>query len=97
VRIVLAEDHALLRDGMTRLLQVHGFAVVAAVEDADTLLDAVFTHRPDVAVVDVRLPPTFTDEGLRAALAARRRIPGQPVLVLSAVRRTALCAGTSQR
>jgi DNA-binding NarL/FixJ family response regulator len=82
MRVVLAEDNALLRDGLTRLLGAHG-CTVEAVEDADALLDALTRQQPDVAVVDVRLPPTFTDEGLRAALTARRRVPGHPVLVLS--------------
>jgi DNA-binding NarL/FixJ family response regulator len=83
VRVVLAEDSVLLRDGLTRLLAANGFEVVEAVDTGPLLQDALLRHRPDVAVVDVRLPPTFTDEGLRAALAARRRIPGLPVLVLS--------------
>jgi DNA-binding NarL/FixJ family response regulator len=83
VRVVLAEDHALLREGLTRLLELHGFEVVAAVADGPALADALDAHRPDVAVVDVRLPPTFTDEGLRAAIAARTATPGLPVLVLS--------------
>jgi DNA-binding NarL/FixJ family response regulator len=83
VRVALAEDNALLRDGLTRLLSAHGCTIVAAVSDADALLEAMAADPPDVAVVDVRLPPTFTDEGLRAALLARRRHPGQPVLVLS--------------
>jgi DNA-binding NarL/FixJ family response regulator len=83
VRVALAEDNALLRDGLTRLLSAHGCTIVAAVSDADALLAAMAADPPDVAVVDVRLPPTFTDEGLRAALSARRRNPGQPVLVLS--------------
>jgi len=83
MRIVLAEDHALLRDGMTRLLQAHGFTVIAAVDNGTDLLQALTERRPDVAVVDVRLPPSFTDEGLQAALTARRQIPGLPVLVLS--------------
>jgi DNA-binding NarL/FixJ family response regulator len=83
VRVVLAEDHALLREGLTRLLELHGFEVVAAVADGPALADALDAHRPDVAVVDVRLPPTFTDEGLRAAIAARTAAPGLPVLVLS--------------
>jgi len=80
---VLAEDLALLRDGLIRLLQAHGLDVVEAVDNGPSLLRALLTHRPDVAVVDVRLPPTFTDEGLRVALAAREEIPGLPVLVLS--------------
>jgi DNA-binding NarL/FixJ family response regulator len=83
VRVVIAEDLALLREGLVRLLEEAGFEVVAAVADGSDLLRAVVTERPDVAVVDVRLPPTFRDEGLRAALEARRRIPGLPVLVLS--------------
>jgi DNA-binding NarL/FixJ family response regulator len=83
VRVVLAEDLYLLRDGMVLLLQSHGFEVVAAVDTGPALLAALLEHRPDVAVVDVRLPPSFTDEGLQAALAARREVPGLPVLVLS--------------
>jgi DNA-binding NarL/FixJ family response regulator len=83
VRIVLAEDLFLLRDGLIRLLESFGFEVAAAVDNATSFLDAVRTHRPDVTVVDVRLPPTFSDEGLRAALEARREFPGLPVLVLS--------------
>jgi len=83
VRVVIAEDLFLLRDGLTRLLQAHGLQVVAAVDDGPGLLAAVTEHQPDVAIVDVRLPPTFTDEGLKAALAARAQQPGLPVLVLS--------------
>ena len=83
MRVVIAEDLALLREGLVRLLEEAGLSVVAAVADGSDLLRAVVTERPDVAVVDVRLPPTFRDEGLRAALEARRRIPGLPVLVLS--------------
>ncbi len=83
MRVVLAEDLYLLRDGLSRLLTAHGFDVVAAVETGPELRDALLGLRPDVAVVDVRLPPTRTDEGLQAALAARREIPGLPVLVLS--------------
>jgi DNA-binding NarL/FixJ family response regulator len=83
VRVVLAEDHALLRDGLTRLLAAHGFDIVEAVDNGPSLRHALVTHRPDVAVVDVRLPPSFTDEGLRAAIDARRELPGLPVLVLS--------------
>jgi DNA-binding NarL/FixJ family response regulator len=83
VRVVLAEDLALLRDGLIRLLEAHDFEVVEAVDNGPSLLRALLSHRPDVAVVDVRLPPTFTDEGLRTALEARRHIPGLPVLVLS--------------
>ncbi|MBO3735987.1 response regulator transcription factor [Actinoplanes flavus] len=83
MRVVIAEDLALLRDGLTRLLRAYDFEVVAAVEDGPSLLPALVEHRPDVAVVDVRLPPTFTDEGLQAAIAARTTVPGLPVLVLS--------------
>jgi DNA-binding NarL/FixJ family response regulator len=83
VRVVIAEDLALLREGIVRLLEDGGFEVVAAVADGSDLLRAVVTQKPDVAVVDVRLPPSFRDEGLRAALEARRRVPGLPVLVLS--------------
>jgi DNA-binding NarL/FixJ family response regulator len=83
VRVVLAEDLALLRDGLIRLLQASGFEVVEAVDNGPSLLRALTTRRPDVAVVDVRLPPTFTDEGLQAAIAARAKVPGLPVLVLS--------------
>ena len=83
MRVVLAEDLFLLRDGLTRMLQAHGLQVAAAVDNGADLLAAVTEHKPDVAIVDVRLPPTFTDEGLRAALAARREVPGLPVLVLS--------------
>ncbi|GIH93118.1 response regulator [Planobispora siamensis] len=82
-RVVIAEDLHLLREGLVHLLRAHGFEVVAAVESGPELLKALTGERPDVAVVDVRLPPTFTDEGLQAALAARRAIPGLPVLVLS--------------
>lgn len=83
MRVVLGEDHALLRDGLTRLLRAHDFEVVEAADTGPTLLRALLTRRPEVAVVDVRLPPTFTDEGLRAAIEARRQVPGLPVLVLS--------------
>jgi len=83
VRVVIAEDLALLRDGLTRLLEAFDFEVVEAVDNGPALLPALIKHRPDVAVVDVRLPPTFTDEGLQAAIAARTQIPGLPILVLS--------------
>jgi DNA-binding NarL/FixJ family response regulator len=83
VRVVLAEDLALLRDGLIRLLTAYGFEVVEAVDNGPSLVRALTAHRPDVAVVDVRLPPTFTDEGLLAAIDVRARIPGLPVLVLS--------------
>ncbi|PRX22982.1 LuxR C-terminal-related transcriptional regulator [Actinoplanes italicus] len=83
MRVVIAEDHALLRDGLTRLLQAFDFDVVATVDNGPALLPALLEHRPDVAVLDVRLPPTFTDEGLQAAIAARTRLPGLPILMLS--------------
>jgi DNA-binding NarL/FixJ family response regulator len=83
VRAVIAEDLALLRDGLIRLLSAHDIEVVEAVEDGPSLLGALAAHRPDVAVVDVRLPPTFTNEGLKAAIEARRQVPGMPIPVLS--------------
>jgi DNA-binding NarL/FixJ family response regulator len=83
VRVVIAEDLALLRDGLVRLLEDAGFEVAAAVGDGSALLRVAVTEKPDVAVVDVRLPPTFRDEGLRAAIEARRRVPSLAVLVLS--------------
>jgi DNA-binding NarL/FixJ family response regulator len=83
VRVVIAEDLTLLRDGLTRLLEAFEFEVVEAIDNGPALLPALLHHRPDVAIVDVRLPPTYTDEGLKAAIAARAAIPGLPVLVLS--------------
>lgn len=83
MRVVLAEDLALLRDGLIRLLTAYEFDVVEAVDNGPSLLRALLKHRPDVAVVDVRLPPTYTDEGLRAAIEARAAVQGLPVLVLS--------------
>ncbi|WP_405096154.1 LuxR C-terminal-related transcriptional regulator [Micromonospora sp. NBC_01412] len=83
MRVVLAEDLHILRDGLVLLLESHGFTLAEAVGDGPSLRAALARHRPDVAIVDVRLPPTFTDEGLQAALAARREVPGLPVLVLS--------------
>ncbi|HEX6452361.1 MAG TPA: response regulator transcription factor [Trebonia sp.] len=83
MRVVLAEDLYLLRSGLERLLLAHGFDVVASVDNAPELLRALTGAKPDVAVVDVRLPPTYTDEGLKAAIEARRQVPGLPVLVLS--------------
>jgi DNA-binding NarL/FixJ family response regulator len=83
VRAVIAEDLFLLRDGLTRMLQAHGLTVTAAVGNGDDLLTAISQEKPDVAIVDVRLPPTFSDEGLRAALQARKSHPGLPVLVVS--------------
>jgi DNA-binding NarL/FixJ family response regulator len=84
VRVVIAEDQALLREGLVALLADQGIEVVAQAEDAEGLLRYVAGHKPDLAIVDVRMPPTFTDEGLRAALELRRRHPGMGVLVLSA-------------
>ena len=84
MRVVLAEDLYLLREGISQLLLGNGFEIAAAVSTGPDLLTALLTERPDVSIVDVRLPPSFTDEGLRAALAARKEIPGLPVLVLSA-------------
>ena len=83
MRIVIAEDSVLLRTGLTKLLTDAGFEVVAAVPDAEALLRAVDEHRPDLIVVDVRMPPTHTDEGIRAALVVRRLHPEVAVLVLS--------------
>ena len=83
MRVIIAEDHALLRDGLTRLLRAFDFDVVAAVDNGPALLPALIAHQPQVAIIDVRLPPTFTDEGLQAAIAARAQIPGLPVLMLS--------------
>ncbi|SEG87356.1 two component transcriptional regulator, LuxR family [Actinacidiphila yanglinensis] len=83
MRVVVAEDLALLREGLIRILDAYGFDVVEAVDNGPSLARALDTHRPDVAVLDVRLPPTFTDEGLRAAIDARTRTPGLPVLMLS--------------
>jgi DNA-binding NarL/FixJ family response regulator len=80
---VIAEDSVLLREGLTRVLGASGIEVVAAVPDADALLRAVGEHRPDLVLVDVRMPPTHTDEGIRAALVIRRQYPGTAVLVLS--------------
>ena len=81
--VVIAEDSVLLREGLARLLDEAGFDVVEAVPDGEQLLRAVAQHTPDVVVADVRMPPTHTDEGLRAALVIRRRWPGTAVLVLS--------------
>jgi DNA-binding NarL/FixJ family response regulator len=80
VRIIIAEDLFLLREGLARLLEAHGFEIAAAVDSAPGLLEALLEHKPDASVVDVRLPPSFTDDGLRAAIEARRQIPGLPVL-----------------
>jgi len=83
VRVVLAEDLFLLRDGLVRLLEAYDFEIAAAVDNGPELSRALADLDPDVAVVDVRLPPSFTDEGLQCALRARRERPGLPVLVLS--------------
>jgi DNA-binding NarL/FixJ family response regulator len=83
MRVVIAEDLALLRDGMIRLLRDHGHEVVAAVEDGDALVRAVAGHKPDICVVDVRMPPTFTDEGVKAAVKVREQSPGTAVLIVS--------------
>jgi DNA-binding NarL/FixJ family response regulator len=83
MRIVIAEDLYLLRDGLVRLVEAYGHEVVATAATGPETLDALLTQRPDVAIVDVRMPPTQSDEGLRAALTARRDVPGLPVLILS--------------
>jgi DNA-binding NarL/FixJ family response regulator len=83
LRAVIAEDLALLRDGLVRVLTAHDIEVVEAVQDGPSVVGALLDHRPDVAVLDVRLPPTFTNEGLLAAVEARRQIPNLPILVLS--------------
>ncbi len=83
MRVVIAEDSVLLRAGIQRLLADEGIETVAAVEDGERLLEVLAEHRPDLAIVDVRMPPTFTDEGLKAALRAREQTPDLPVLVLS--------------
>ena len=84
MRVVIAEDLFLLREGLASMLKEHGFDIAEAVGDGPSLQRALIEQRPDVAIVDVRLPPTQTDEGLRAALAARREIRGLPILILSA-------------
>ena len=83
MRVVIAEDLALLRDGLVRLLRDNGFDVVAAVRDGESLVRTIADERPEIAIVDIRLPPTFRDEGLRAALEARRRIPETAILIVS--------------
>jgi len=85
MRIVIAEDSALLREGLSRLLTTAGHDVVAAVADGDSLLDAVRTHRPDLSIIDVRMPPTHTDEGIKAAEALRHINPAEPIHVLSQI------------
>ena len=83
MRVVIAEDNALLREGLVLLLTSAGHEVVATARAEPEILPALLTHRPDVAVLDVRMPPGFRDEGLRAALEARKQLPDLPVLVLS--------------
>jgi DNA-binding NarL/FixJ family response regulator len=83
LRVVIAEDSALIREGIARLIEESGGTVVAKVGDGDSFVAAVETHRPDVSVVDVRMPPSQRDEGLRASIEARHRVPGTPILVLS--------------
>jgi DNA-binding NarL/FixJ family response regulator len=83
MRIVVADDAVLLREGLVRLLTENGHEVVAVVGDGVSLVRAIAAHEPDVSIVDVRMPPSHTDEGLRAAVEARRLVPGSPVLVLS--------------
>ncbi|MFB4299722.1 response regulator [Actinomadura sp. NTSP31] len=84
MRIVIAEDDMLLREGVALLLRAEALDVVATADGPETFLQAIDAHRPDVAIVDVRMPPTHTDEGIKAAVEARRRLPGLAVLVLSA-------------
>jgi len=83
LRVVIAEDSVLIREGIARLIEESGGTVVAKVGDGDAFVEAVEAERPDVSVVDVRMPPSQRDEGLRAAIEARRRVPGTPILVLS--------------
>jgi DNA-binding NarL/FixJ family response regulator len=83
LRIVVADDAVLLREGLVRLLAERGHTVVAAVGDGPSLTAAVGIHRPDISIIDVRMPPSHTDEGLRAAVEIRRQFPGAPILVLS--------------
>jgi DNA-binding NarL/FixJ family response regulator len=83
MRVVIADDAVLLREGLIRLVEENGHAVVAAVGDGPSLVEAIAEHKPDVSIVDVRMPPSHTDEGLRAAVEARTRVPGSPILVLS--------------
>jgi DNA-binding NarL/FixJ family response regulator len=83
MRVVIADDAVLLREGLIRLVEENGHAVAAAVGDGPALVEAIVEHKPDVSIVDVRMPPSHTDEGLRAAVEARGRVPGSPILVLS--------------
>ncbi len=98
LRLVVAEDAVLFREGLLRLLTEAGHTVVAAVGDADALIDAIDAQRPDIAIVDVRMPPDHTDDGVRAALELRRRDPTLPILLLSQhieIRHAADLAGTA--
>lgn len=92
MRIVIAEDSAILREGLAQLLTMRGHEVLAAVTDVPALFEAVATTPPDVAIVDIRMPPTHTDEGLRAAIRLRREIPGTGVLIFSQYVETAFVA-----
>jgi DNA-binding NarL/FixJ family response regulator len=83
MRVVIADDAVLLREGLVRLIEENGHTVVAAVGDGPSLVAAIAEHKPDVSIVDVRMPPSHTDEGLRAAVEARALVPGSPILVLS--------------
>jgi len=83
MRVVIADDAVLLREGLVRLIEENGHTVVAAVGDGPSLVAAIEEHKPDVSIVDVRMPPSHTDEGLRAAVEARGLVPGSPILVLS--------------
>jgi DNA-binding NarL/FixJ family response regulator len=83
MRVVIADDAVLLREGLIRLVEENGHTVVAAIGDGPSLVEAIVEHRPEVSIVDVRMPPTHTDEGLRAAVEARKKVPGSPILVLS--------------
>lgn len=83
MRVVIAEDSVLLREGLVRLLDHAGHEIVASVENGPDLVAAIKEHRPDISIVDVRMPPSYRDEGLRAAIEARREVPGSPILILS--------------
>jgi DNA-binding NarL/FixJ family response regulator len=87
MRVVIADDAVLLREGLVRLLTEHGHEVVAAVGDGESLVEAIVAHRPDISIVDVRMPPSHTDEGLRAAVEARSQVPGYADPGAVAVRR----------
>ena len=93
MRVVIAEDAAVLREGLARLLSERGHEICATVADAETLLVAVTEHRPDAVIADIRMPPTHTDEGLRAAVAIKRDFPATGVLVFSQYIETRYTAG----